>query len=324
MPVLGDLGDFCGLARFVFGTDADRMPTLRRGSKELRPAYLEVANVNQPFSFGAPERRRFAMQFGYDMRPSFWQEVRSNSHLVIAAVGTAALLGVAATALWLALPANDRQASASPQQTVPTIPVKTRKVDPTAATVAAVVPPPAARKGDAVSPTMAANAAAVSALAPNDPRWTGPDSKTASGVEVTPPDPATSQPVQEEKPSATAFVEPAAQADATTLLSKVAAPGNAAPDDNPDGAQTAAIPTPKPQLPQPVQPDVKPEKMAAAGTGRILRTVTMRTGPKKNAAAMGTIPAKTSVQVVSCNKWCQIVYNGQRGWVYKSYIKTGA
>ena len=68
--------------------------------------------MNEPFSFGAPERRRFAMQFGYDMRPSFWQGVRTNSHLVIAAVGTAALLGVAGIALWLAFPANDRQASA--------------------------------------------------------------------------------------------------------------------------------------------------------------------------------------------------------------------
>ena len=63
---------------------------------------------------------------------------------------------------------------------------------------------------------------------------------------------------------------------------------------------------------------------AAAGTGRILRTVTMRTGPKKNAAAMGTVPARASVQVMSCKKWCQIVYNGKRGWIYKSYIKTGA
>jgi uncharacterized protein YraI len=50
----------------------------------------------------------------------------------------------------------------------------------------------------------------------------------------------------------------------------------------------------------------------------------MRTGPQKNATAMGTVPAKSSVQVVSCKKWCQIVYNGKRGWVYKSYIKTGA
>jgi hypothetical protein len=279
--------------------------------------------VNEPFSFGAPERRCFAMQFGYDMRPSFWQGVRSNSHLVIAAVGTAALLGVAAVALWLALPANDRQASASPQQTVPTIPVKTTKVAPPAAKVAAVVPPPASRKGDAVSRTVAANEAAVSALASNDPRWTGPDSKTASGPEATSPDQAASQPTQEEKPSS-AFAEPAAQTDATTELSKVAAPGDPAANANPDGAQTAAIPTPKPELPQPAQANAKPQKVAAAGNGRTLRAVTMRSGPKKNAAAIATVPAKTSVQVMSCKQWCEVVYNGKRGWIYKSYIKTGA
>lgn len=117
---------------------------------------MEVARVREPFSFGTPERRRFAMQFGYDMRPSFWQGVRSNSHLVIAAIGTAALLGVAAVALWLALPASDRQAAASPEQTIPTIPVKTTKIAPVGAAVAAAAVPQAARKSDAVSPTVAA------------------------------------------------------------------------------------------------------------------------------------------------------------------------
>ncbi|TIN12868.1 MAG: SH3 domain-containing protein, partial [Mesorhizobium sp.] len=54
------------------------------------------------------------------------------------------------------------------------------------------------------------------------------------------------------------------------------------------------------------QAKAKPRKVAAAGTGRILRAVTMRSGPKKNAAAIATVPAKTSVQVMSCKKWCQI------------------
>lgn len=44
------------------------------------------------------------MQFGYDAQPSFWQGVSSNAHLIIAAVGTASLLCVAAVALWLAFP----------------------------------------------------------------------------------------------------------------------------------------------------------------------------------------------------------------------------
>ncbi|ESZ65284.1 peptide-binding protein [Mesorhizobium sp. L103C119B0] len=281
--------------------------------------------MNEPFSFGAPERRRFAMQFGYDMRPSFWQGVRTNSHLVIAAVGTAALLGVAGIALWLALPANDRQAIASTQQNVPTFPVKTTKIAPVAATAAAVAAPQAARKGDAVSSTVAVGGAAMPPLSANDPRWTAAQSN--SDPAATPSDQAPTEQAAAKPSDAAAFEEPAAQGDATTQLSKVAAPAN---DDD---AETAAIPTPKPQLPDEqssaatndTQAKAKPQKVAAAaGTGRILRTVTMRSGPQKNAAAMGTVPAKSSVQVVSCKKWCQIVYNGKRGWIYKSYIKTGA
>jgi hypothetical protein len=292
---------------------------------------LEVARVNEPFSFGAPERRRFAMQFGYDMRPSFWQGVRTNSHLVIAAVGTAALLGVAGIALWLALPANDRQASASTQQNVPTIPVKTTKIAPVtpATTVAVATAPQAARKGDAVSPKVAAGAAAIPALSANDPRWTAPQSN--SDPAATPSDQAATEQAAAKPSDAAAYEEPSAQSDATAQLSKVAAPDAAAKDGHTDGAETAAIPTPKPQLPDAQssaatdEAKTKPQKVAAAaGTGRILRTVTMRTGPQKNATAMGTVPAKSSVQVVSCKKWCQIVYNGKRGWVYKSYIKTGA
>ncbi|MER8903521.1 SH3 domain-containing protein [Mesorhizobium sp. M0772] len=281
--------------------------------------------MNEPFSFGAPERRRFAMQFGYDMRPSFWQGVRTNSHLVIAALGTAALLGVAGIALWLALPASDRQAIASTQQNVPTFPVKTTKIAPVAATAAAVAAPQAARKGDAVSSTVAAGAAAMPPLSANDPRWTAAQSN--SDPAATPSYQAPAEQAAAKPSDAAAFEEPAAQSDATTQLSKVAAPAN---DDD---AETAAIPTPKPQLPDEqssaatddTQAKAKPQKVAAAaGTGRILRTVTMRSGPQKNAAAMGTVPAKSSVQVVSCKKWCQIVYNGKRGWIYKSYIKTGA
>jgi len=278
--------------------------------------------VNEPFSFGAPERRRFAMQFGYDMRPSFWQGVRTNSHLVIAAVGTAALLGVAGIALWLALPANDRQAIASTQQNVPTFPVKTTKIAPVAAAVAAVAAPQAARKGDAVSPTVAAGAAAIPALSANDPRWTAPQSN--GDPAAAPSDQAPTEQAAAKPSDAAAFEEPTAPSDATTQLSKVAALAK-------DDAETAAIPTPKPQLPDAQSSaatddaKAKPQKVAAAaGTGRILRTVTMRTGPKKNAAAMGTVPAKASVQVMSCKQWCQIVYNGKRGWIYKSYIKTGA
>ncbi|MER8376675.1 SH3 domain-containing protein [Mesorhizobium sp. M1406] len=287
--------------------------------------------MREPFSFGTPERRRFAMQFGYDMRPSFWQEVRSNSHLVIAAIGTAALLGVAAVALWLTLPASDRQAAASSEQTIPTIPVKTTKIAPVGAAVAAAAVPQA-RKSDTVSPTVTAAEANVQALAANDPRWTGSQPKAASASDSTAPSQVANQAEQTPDKPAAAFAQPAADTDATAELAKVAAP-SAAAGSHPDGAQTAAIPAVKPPVPaqQPAategdgsQPKAKPGKVAAAGTGRILRAVTMRSGPKKNAAAIGTVPARTSVQVMNCKQWCQITYNGKTGWVYKSYIKTGA
>ena len=271
--------------------------------------------MREPFSFGAPERRRFAMQFGYDMRPTFWQGVRSNSHLVIAALGTAALLGVAAVALWLALPANGRQAIASPEQAGSSVPIKTAEIVPAAASTVAAVQQ-AADKTDVVSTAAIAAEAEIPALAPNDPRWTP---KTKSGRVAGRAEQAA------DKPSMAAFADPAAKNKAEALFAKVAAPGKTATDD----AQTAAIPSPKPQLPAATQDDgsqvkgeVKDEY--AADTGRILRAVTMRTGPKKNAAAIVTIPAKTSVQVMNCKKWCQIVYNGKRGWIYKSFIKTGS
>jgi hypothetical protein len=284
---------------------------------------MEVARVREPFSFGTPERRRFAMQFGYDMRPSFWQEVRSNSHLVIAAIGTAALLGVAAVALWLALPASDRQAAASPEQTIPTVPVKTTKITPAGAAVAAAAVPQA-RKSDPIATTVAAAQADIPALAANDPRWTGSQPKAASASDSTAPSQLADKAPDKQ---AAAFAQPAAATDAATELAKVAAP-SAAAGNHPDGAQTAAIPAVQPQEPaaegDDSQAKAKPRKAAAAGTGRILRAVTMRSGPKKNAAAIGTVPAKTSVQVMSCKQWCQITYNGKTGWIYKSYIKTGA
>lgn len=301
--------------------------------------------MNEPFSFGAPERRRFAVQFGYDMRPSFWQSLQSNAHLVIAAVGTAALLGVAAVALWLALPANERQAIASAEQTVPAIPVKTKKIAPAAASAVSVAAAPqAARKADAVSPVTAAREATIPALASNNPRWSAASGEPAPAAAEAPPassaqareKPAT----QDDKPTAAAFAESASGNDASAALSKVAAPAPGAsqpadtkkPDDKMDSAQTAAIPEAKPQVPE-AQPTAtgdaaqdkpKPQQVSAGANGRILRAVTMRSGPKKGASAIVTVPAKSSVQVMGCNKWCEIVYNGKHGWVYKSYVKTGA
>ncbi|TPN80536.1 SH3 domain-containing protein [Mesorhizobium sp. CU2] len=275
------------------------------------------------------------MQFGYNVRPSFWQSMQSNAHLVIAGIGTIALLGVAGVALWLSLPGNDRQvAAATSVQTVPTIPVKTTKIAPVAATVTVATTPQAAQKADAVAPANAARQADIAALASNNPRWTASGAQTQPGQPEAQPAPSgqAANPTAEQKPTDTAFAEPAAASDASTALSQLAPPTDAKkPEDKMDSAKTAAIPEAKPDVPddQPAAdsadtPKPKAQKASAVASGRILRAVTMRSGPKKGAGAITTVPAKASVQVLSCKKWCEIVYNGKRGWIYKSYIKTGA
>ena len=39
---------------------------------------------------------------------------------------------------------------------------------------------------------------------------------------------------------------------------------------------------------------------------------------------LGTVPTNASVQVVSCDIWCEIVYEGKRGFVYKDFVSRGA
>lgn len=270
------------------------------------------------FGFGSPKQQRFSMQFGYAVRPSFWQELKANSHLVIAAVGTMALLGIAGTALWLAMPSGERPAFAEPKPQADVAKVKPLTVEP-AQTVAAtgsmttdaasVVSSQAAPKADAVRPAETAGAD-VAALPRNDPRWTGEGKPAAIDAKAVAAD--TGDGTQ------TAFAEEDGATDAQAAIKPSAADDEAAaePHADPDPkAATAAIPAAKPEPPA--------EEAGAAANGHILRAVTMRSGPKKGAAAIGTIPAKTAVQVISCKSWCEVVYKGRHGFIYKSFLKRG-
>lgn len=58
----------------------------------------------------------------------------------------------------------------------------------------------------------------------------------------------------------------------------------------------------------------------AAGAARVTAAVNMRSSPKKGAGVIAVVPAGSSVNVFSCDGWCQISYNGSKGWVYKSFL----
>jgi len=279
------------------------------------------------FIFGRPRQRRLAMTFGYECRPSFWRTIRANSHLVIAAVGTASFLGVAGLALWLAMPSIERPAFADSRQEIA---VQQAAVAPLASQVAAAAPEPAAApRSDEVTPQTAAAEADIPVLKPNNVRWKDPNAPEKAAPAQSPSVLAVNA---EAKAAAPADGEPAADA-ANSQLSAFAAANRAQvggiqenggqehAGTKPDASETAAIPTAKPQ--QLADKQASAAKDEPSQEGRILHGVTMRAGPKKGAAALTTIPAKTVVQVVSCKQWCEIVYKGRHGFIYKSFVKHG-
>ncbi len=262
------------------------------------------------FIFGRPKRRRLAMTFGYECRPSFWRSVRSNSHLVIAGLGTASFLGIAGLALWLAMPSDERAAFADTRQEAAESQLTT-----TAETVAPDAPTPqAAPRGDEVTPETAAAEAQLPTLKSNNIRWKDPNAPDKPAPQAQ----AARQAVDAQAGAGDA--RPQEEGDASPLAAFAAANraqvGGSATTagTKPDTAATAAIPSAKPKT------DAAPAKEASAN-GRTVHAVTMRSGPKKGASAMTTVPAGTAVQVISCSQWCEIVYKDKRGWVYKSYVK---
>ena len=247
--------------------------------------------------FGAP-KRRLSLQFGYDSRPSFWHRIKCNAHLVIAGVGTAALLCVVGAGLWLAMPASERQAFAEPKRT--------------AATAEAAVRPaaekPAAAQQGAKAETGTGEAA----------------QQTGKVPEAKPAPVQQAQPEPQRSTGEMAFAQPQVQAQAAVAAAAKAIVADDPKDKadnvaNPDAAPTAAIPAARPD--QDADAATQAGKSPAGGApGHIRRAVTMRAGPKKGAAALATLPAQAAVQVISCDKWCQVVYKGKTGWIYKSYL----
>ncbi len=62
------------------------------------------------------------------------------------------------------------------------------------------------------------------------------------------------------------------------------------------------------------------QKAAASGREiKIKRSVNMRAKP--GGVVLEVIPASTSVELVACSQWCEIVFHSQHGFIYKSYVQ---
>jgi SH3 domain-containing protein len=98
----------------------------------------------------------------------------------------------------------------------------------------------------------------------------------------------------------------------------------AAPTDMPP--PTEDPPSEKEEVGAPLSP--APESKAqstpkgpdAVRIARIVSDVKMRAGPSNGQAVLATIPRGTTVEVIECRGWCEIIFRGQRGWIYKSFM----
>ena len=59
---------------------------------------------------------------------------------------------------------------------------------------------------------------------------------------------------------------------------------------------------------------------ASTRTVRVNRGVNMRSRPKSGASVLTVVPKAASVQLISCKLWCEIVYNGRRGYIFNDFV----
>ena len=131
----------------------------------------------------------------------------------------------------------------------------------------------------------------------------------------------------------------AGQSDSGTASQEPAAVENvalASPDDGQLSIQTATEPSIEtPAFETTVEPateDTGAEAQVASAQGggeptrmaAVIEHVNMRAGPSTSAAVIGVVSTGSSVEVVKCSHWCEVIFAGQRGWVYSGFLNVGS
>jgi len=57
---------------------------------------------------------------------------------------------------------------------------------------------------------------------------------------------------------------------------------------------------------------------------RVIKYVNMRAGPDNSEEVLAVIPEGSSVEVVQCTQWCEVIFAGQRGWIYKGLMTVAS
>ncbi len=95
--------------------------------------------------------------------------------------------------------------------------------------------------------------------------------------------------------------------------------------DTTDETATAAIATvPLPAsapFPEPRDKEAVEAEEAAGREARVTKYVNLRSGPTDESKVVAVVPAKASVSVLDCKAWCEVVFDGKKGWIYKRFIR---
>lgn len=251
--------------------------------------------VKMPFGLGAANQRRSTLMFT-KTEPASWRENAPNRGLVCGVLAMTALMSVTAVSALFILPHMGGEHSVD-------TPEQTRQADaaPAKEKITTITAEPTGRKGRVaaasrsvlVSEAAAAEASDMPLAA--DPRWAQVVAAGATkSLEAMPAIPGAEKVIAKD-PDETAPLALAGDARSEVL--------------SPDPAETAAV-APAKATDEPAGREVK-----------IKRSANLRAKPQKGGKVLGVIPAKSAVELVSCTQWCEVVFNGKRGYVYKSYIK---
>ena len=96
-----------------------------------------------------------------------------------------------------------------------------------------------------------------------------------------------------------------------------------------DGTETAAI------VPDEAKPNrasdaasddttaAAPAAASATRSVQVNKGVNLRSRGRSGSSVIMTIPRSATVQVVGCKAWCEVIYKGRRGFIYKSFVGGG-
>ncbi len=140
-------------------------------------------------------------------------------------------------------------------------------------------------------------------------------------------------PGQEKAPPATPAMAYAGQGGATEQQFDASlASENSDATDETATAAIATVPLPaSAPFPEPREDDAgngdealaaKSETAEPGGReARVTKYVNLRSGPNDESKVVAVVPAKASVSVLDCKSWCEVVFDGKKGWIYKRFIR---